>query len=243
MTEGSGPTCRTAAGDAGRPLGRVITIDGPAGAGKSTVARELARRLGYLYVDTGAMYRAVAVAALRRGVAPEDAAAVAALAREADIELEVAGGGTRVLLDGEDVTAEIRNPRVTAIVSQIARIPEVRSQLVLRQRRLAERGGVVLEGRDTGSHVMPEADCKVFLTASFDERVRRRYLELRAQGYDVTVEQVAADISQRDRIDSTRAVSPLTRPEGALEVDSTGLDVDGVVERILAACRGAGCQA
>lgn len=228
-----------AAGGSAAGRGAVITIDGPAGAGKSTVARRVAERLGYLYIDTGAMYRALTLAALRRGLAPDDEDALVRLASEVHIELEPGPGGTRVLLDGEDVTGHIRHPDVNAAVSRVAGIAGVRVQLVNQQRRLAARGGVVLEGRDTGTHVMPTADCKVFLTASFDERVRRRHADLQQQGFDVEVSRVAADIAGRDRSDSTRSVAPLVQPEGAVVIDSTGLTVDEVVARILTACGGA----
>jgi len=227
------------AGGSERRRGAVITIDGPAGAGKSTVARRVAGELGYLYIDTGAMYRALSLAALRRGIAPGDEAALVRLAAAVRIDLEPGPGGTRVLLDGEDVTVAIRHPDVNAIVSQVAGVAGVRAELGRQQQRMAARGGVVLEGRDTGSYIMPSADCKIFLTASFDERVQRRHAELRQQGHAVDLQQVADDIAGRDRSDSTRPVAPLVQPEGAVVIDSTGLTIDEVVARILAACRSA----
>ena len=179
----------------------LVAIDGPAGSGKSTVARTVAGRLGAAYLDTGAMYRSVALAALERGVDPTDGEALAKLAGALDIEV-----GERVLVDGVDATTAIRGPDVTAVVSAVSAHPPVRAEMVRRQRRWAEaHGGGVLEGRDIGSVVFPHADVKVFLTASEEERARRRQRDEDAPD----VKAVAADISRRDTIDSTRAASPL----------------------------------
>jgi 3-phosphoshikimate 1-carboxyvinyltransferase len=205
---------------------RVIAIDGPAGSGKSTVSRALAERLGLEYLDTGAMYRAIAFAAIRRGIDPEDAPAVARLARE--VELEVGERG--VVVDGVDATLEIRGPEVTRSVSTVAANPEVRRELVSRQREWAHlRGGGVLEGRDIGSVVFPDAQLKVYLTASAEARAQRRAKEVA----DLDYETVAADIARRDAVDSNRADSPLVEAEGAVVVDTTGLSVDEVVARVV----------
>ncbi|TMK85433.1 MAG: (d)CMP kinase [Actinobacteria bacterium] len=191
----------------------LVAIDGPAGSGKSTVARTVAGRLGAAYLDTGAMYRSVALAALERGVDPTDGEALAKLAGALDIEV-----GERVLVDGVDATTAIRGPDVTAVVSAVSAHPPVRAEMVRRQRRWAEaHGGGVLEGRDIGSVVFPHADVKVFLTASEEERARRR----------------AADISRRDTIDSTRAASPLRPADDAVVIDTTGRTVDEVVDEVL----------
>lgn len=208
------------------PPVRVIAIDGPAGSGKSTVARRVAARLGLEYLDTGAMYRAVAFEAIRRGVDPDDAPAVAALARQ--MELIVAD---RVLVNGTDATVEIRGPEVTRAVSVVAANPDVRRELVLRQREWAgaRRGGVV-EGRDIGTVVFPEAALKVYLTASEDARAERRSREMLDRQYD----EVAADLARRDRIDSTRAASPLSAATDAVRMDTTELSADEVVEHVLA---------
>jgi cytidylate kinase len=206
---------------------RVIAIDGPVGAGKSTVARAVAARLGLAHLDTGAMYRSVALAALNRGLDPEtmsaeDMARVAAVA-----SLEV---GDRVLLDGEDVTDRLRSPEVGRAVSTVAACPEVRAEMVKRQRAwVAARDGGVLEGRDIGSVVFPDAAVKVFLTASDEERARRR-----------SGDEDAAALARRDRLDSTRATSPLARAPGAVVVDSTGRSVDDVVDEIVALYAAAG---
>jgi cytidylate kinase len=208
----------------------VVAIDGPAGAGKSTVARAVADRLGLAYLDTGAMYRAVALAALRRGVDPAATDEVAEVARTAGIEITTGDGSPRVVVDGADVTGDIRSPEVTRAVSAVAANPAVRGEMVRRQREWASaHQGAVVEGRDIGTVVFPDADLKVFLTATDDERARRRALELVDLGY----EQVAADLARRDRLDSSRAASPLKAADGAVVLDTTGLGVEEVVERIL----------
>jgi cytidylate kinase len=219
---------------------KVIAIDGPAGSGKSTVAKAVAQRLGLPYLDTGAMYRAVAFAALQRGIDPDDVEAVARLAQHVTIEV-----ADRVLVDGTDATIEIRGPEVTRAVSTVAANPEVRVELRRRQREwAAEHGGGVIEGRDIGSVVFPEARLKVFLTADDDERARRRFQEVTDLHYDgtspglaveekTTVEHVAADLARRDHADSTRLVAPLAVAEGATIIDTTGRDVDAVVNDVL----------
>ena len=205
---------------------RVIAIDGPAGSGKSTVARRVAERLGLDYLDTGAMYRAVAFAALRRGVDPEESGAVAQLAES--IELEA---GDTVKVNGIDATIEIRGPEVTRAVSTVAANPDVRKEMVRRQREWAERhdGGVV-EGRDIGSVVFPDAELKVFLTASDEERAKRRSQEVLELDYDT----VAADIARRDHVDATRATSPMQVADDAVVIDTSGLSIDQVVDKVLA---------
>ncbi|HET6812188.1 MAG TPA: (d)CMP kinase [Acidimicrobiales bacterium] len=202
----------------------VVAIDGPGGSGKSTVAREVARRLGWAHLDTGAMYRAVAWAVLRAGIDPADGQAVAALAHRLEIEV-----GERVLVDGADATAGIRSAEVTNAVSVVSAHPEVRTDLVRRQRQwVAAHGGAVVEGRDIGSVVFPHARLKAYLTASEEERARRR-----AQQLAHAPAGVAADLARRDRLDSTRATSPLTVAPGAVVVDTTDKSVDEVVEAIL----------
>src|SRR3990170_3178339 len=214
-------------------MGRVIAIDGPVGAGKSTVARALARRLGYRYVDTGAMYRSVAWAAVQGGILLSDAAAVAGVARDLDIEFVPDGGGQRVLVNGENATEAIRRPEMSEASSIVSAIPAVREAMVALQRRIGESGDVVMEGRDIGTVVFPEAAVKVYLDASLDERARRRFTELRGKGEPVTYEEVRRALEERDRRDSTRAHSPLRVAPGAIVVNSTGMVVDGVVEEIV----------
>jgi len=204
---------------------RVIAIDGPAGSGKSTVAKEVASRLGLDYLDTGAMYRAVAFAAIRRGIDPEDFDRVAELARQVDLEV-----GDSVKVDGADATIEIRSPEVTRAVSVVAANPAVRTELVARQREWASaHGGGVVEGRDIGTVVFPDADVKVYLTADDRERASRRSKEM----LDLQYDQVAADIARRDHADSTRAASPLSVAPDAVVLDTTGLGVDAVVSTVL----------
>lgn len=211
----------------------VIAIDGPAASGKSTTARKVAERLGYLYVDTGAMYRAVTLEVLRRGVDPDDEPAVADIVRTVSIELKPAEGGLRVLLNGADVTRDIRSPEVTRNVSAVSRIRSVREYLVGMQRSLGAQGGVVLEGRDIGTVVFPGADLKVYMIADLPARSKRRAEELRAQGLRVEEENLAEEIHKRDLLDSTRAESPLLKAPGAIEVDTSSMTIDGQVELVV----------
>lgn len=206
----------------------IITIDGPAGAGKSSVARALALRLGFRFLDTGAMYRAVALAALRRGLDWDAPGDLARLARTLDIRLD----GDRVLLDGCDVSEAIRASGVTAVTRYAAGNPEVRGHLVELQRRAAGGDNVVTEGRDQGTVAFPKAECKFFLTASPTERARRRLADLQRQGEPVTLEQVLAAQGRRDREDATRSVGPLTPAADAVEVCTDGLSLDQVVEKL-----------
>ena len=206
----------------------IVTIDGPAGAGKSTVARALARRLGFRYLDTGAMYRAVALAGLRRGVDWDRPAELAQLARELTIEV----AGDRILLDGEDVTEAVRSSEVTAVTRHAADNLEVRAQLVQLQRAAAAGHDVVTEGRDQGSVAFPEAECKIFLTASPEERAQRRLRDLEGQGEAAALDRVLGDLNRRDREDAERPVGALVRPSGAVEVSTDGLGVEQVVDRL-----------
>ena len=206
----------------------IITIDGPAGAGKSTVARALARRLGFRYLDTGAMYRAVALAGLRRQVNWDRPDELAQLASGLKIEL----AGDRILLDGEDVTEAVRTSEVTAVTRYAADNPQVRQHMVKLQRAAASRQNVVTEGRDQGSVVFPDAECKIFLTASLNERASRRLGDLEAQGEAKPVEEVLGDLERRDRQDESRPVGPLVRPPDAVEVNTDGLSIEQVVARL-----------
>lgn len=221
---------------AGRPF--IVAIDGPAGAGKSTVSRRVASRLGFAMVDTGAIYRTVALAATRRGIALDDDAALAVLLPELEIHFSPSpGGGQRVLLGADDVSVEIRTPPISLGASKVSARPVVRAGLLDLQRRLATASGnrgAVLEGRDIGTVVFPDADVKFFLTATPEERARRRHEELVAKGGAHTYEQVLADQRRRDRDDSERAIAPLRPATDAVVVDTSGLPLDAVVERLAA---------
>ncbi|WP_397547675.1 (d)CMP kinase [Rhodothermus marinus] len=214
----------------------IIAIDGPAGAGKSTTARRVAERLGYPYLDTGAMYRALALALLRQDPTLDPERAREALAR---VQLRVAwdNGRLRVFLDSEDVTEAIRTPEVSQAASRISAWPEVRARLLEEQRRIGraweqQYGGVVLDGRDIGTVVFPEAEVKVFLVADPEERARRRQRELAERGQEVPLEQVLAEILQRDAQDQQRAVAPLRKADDAVELDTTSLSIDEQVQRV-----------
>ena len=211
---------------------RVIAIDGPAGAGKSTVAKIVAEKLGYTYIDTGAMYRGVAWKTLRDDKDAPDEAILRAV-QGIDVRLACTESGTRVTVDGTDVTAEIRTPEVTQIVSRVAALGPVREKMVELQRAMAADGAVVMDGRDIGTNVLPNADVKIFLTASVEERARRRYDEMVAKGYAVNFDALKDEIASRDKQDSERAISPLRQAEDAVLLDSTALTIDEVVARIL----------
>ncbi len=215
----------------------VVTIDGPAAAGKSTAARELARRLGFTLIDTGALYRALAWAVKEAGVAADDAPAVGKVLEKTTVDFE----GGRVIVNGRDITAQLRTPELGMLTSRLTRLQVVRDKLTPLQRRLARAGGVVLEGRDTGSVVCPEAEVKFYLDADLDERARRRREELAATGLPADYETVKAEVMQRDRQDMERDLAPLVRPEGALVLDSTALSPEAVVERMLDAVEQARC--
>jgi len=216
----------------------VIAIDGPAASGKSTTAQRVARRLGYLYIDTGAMYRAVTLAVLRRNCDPGDRERVEAIADTVSVELEQSSEGSlTVRLDGEDVSRAIRTPEVTACVSQVSQWPGVRARMVQIQKRIGANGGVVLDGRDIGTVVFPDADVKVFMVADLDARARRRHAELERQGAVATVEGLADQIAARDRTDSSRKHSPLVRAQDAVEIDTSGMTIDEQVERVIALAR------
>ncbi len=216
-----------------------VAIDGPAGAGKSTVARLLAQRLGYSYIDTGALYRAVALAVLRAGIRPEDEQSVTNLVQQLDLRMEPGRPGeqARVLLGGCDVTEELRTPVVTQHVPVIARYPAVRATLLAIMRALGAQGRVVMDGRDIGTVVLPDAEVKVFLTASLEERARRRWIELQRKGYQVDLEHVKATILERDKQDTGRQLAPLKPADEAVIVDTSGRAVTEIVEELVALCR------
>lgn len=227
-----------------RPMGKrlVIAIDGPAASGKSTTAKLVAQRLGYLYVDTGAMYRAMGLKARELGIPLSDAAAVAAMAQNTSIEQRPGPGGAVTYLDGRDVTHEIRTPEASQLASDISTIPAVRRRLVAQQQEMGRRGGVVMEGRDITTVVFPGADVKIYMEASVRERARRRQAELARKGIQARLEEIEDQIRSRDHQDSTRADSPLTRHQGALVIDTTGLSVERQVELVLEAAIRAGAR-
>jgi CMP/dCMP kinase len=211
----------------------IIAIDGPVGSGKSTLARRVADMMGYVYIDTGAMYRAIALKALRRGVSTDDGGDLEALGRDTQIDLRVQSGAQRVLLDGEDVTDAIRSPQVSQAASKVAIVPGVRHVLVAEQRRAGERGGVVMEGRDIGSVVFPDADLKIFLTASPEVRAERRWREHQQKGDAIDLAHTLEEIHERDQRDRERPTSPLVRAPDAVLVDSTAMEPDEVARLVV----------
>lgn len=215
----------------------IIAIDGPSGAGKSTLAKRLARDLGYTYLDTGAMYRALALKILRQGLDLGDATKLAKLVGETEIDLVEREGNLQVLLDGVDVAAVIRTPEVSQMASKASALPVVRRRMLELQRALGQRGSVVAEGRDIGTVIFPQAEVKIYLDASVQERGRRRYEELRAAGRDVTLEETVRELEERDKRDSERDVAPLRKAEDALAIDSSRLSAEAVRELVMRAVK------
>ena len=211
-----------------------IAIDGPAGAGKSTIAKLLAAKLGILYLDTGAMYRAVGLKALNTGVDIADAAAVEKMLADTKIDVKQEEGVQHVYLDGKDVSVDIRENRVSKAASDISAVPCVRYKMVELQREIAAKCDTVLDGRDIGTFVLPNAEHKIFLTASAEERAKRRYAELKTKGSDLTFEQIKDDILKRDYNDSHRALAPLKKADDATEVDTTSMTIEEVTEKLCA---------
>jgi len=214
----------------------VVAIDGPAGAGKSTVAQLAAKELGYTYIDTGAMYRAVAWKVLQQGGEVTDEK-ILAVVPDIDVDLSYENGKTTVRVDGQDVTSEIRTPEVSHIVSKVAALGPVREKMVDLQRKMAERGGVLMDGRDIATNVLPGADVKIYLTASIAERANRRYKELREKGLAVDLADIEHDIAARDKADMEREISPLVQADDATLLDTTGMTIPEVVARIIGMCR------
>ncbi|QXM06049.1 (d)CMP kinase [Crassaminicella indica] len=206
-----------------------IALDGPAGAGKSTIAKIIAKRKNLTYIDTGAMYRAIALKILREGIDIDKEESIQKVLSASSIDLE----GNDIFLDGQLVTEEIRTPKVNNFVSHVARIPLVRMKMVELQRSIAANKNVIMDGRDIGTYVIPNATYKFYLTASIEERAKRRFIELRDKGFDTTIEIVKEEIKNRDKIDIEREFAPLRKAEDAIEIDTTGKSIEDVVEEIL----------
>ncbi|MBQ8699837.1 MAG: (d)CMP kinase [Schwartzia sp.] len=214
---------------------KTVAIDGPAGAGKSTVAKLAAKKLGYIYIDTGAMYRAAAWKMLESGAEPTDENIVG-VAEKLDVSLRFAGDSVRVFADDTDVTETIRTPEVTALVSKVAQLGPVRTKMVQLQRKMAKNGVDVMDGRDIASNVLPNADVKIYLTASIEERALRRWKEMKAKGYEEPMEALKDEIAARDKADSERSISPLVRVPEATLLDTTGMTIEEVVRTVMELC-------
>ena len=218
-------------------MGYSIAIDGPAGAGKSTIARLVAKEKGFIYVDTGAMYRGLAVHFLKKGIQPEDTEKIKEACRDAQVSIGYEEGQQQVYLNGENIISQLRREEVDNMASKSSAIPEVREKLLSLQRDLARRQNVVMDGRDIGTCVLPDADVKVYLTASSRTRAKRRYDELTARGVPCDLEQIEQDIIERDSRDMNREISPLRQAEDAVLVDSSDMTIRQVADAILALCR------
>ena len=218
-------------------MGYNVAIDGPAGAGKSTVAKRVAKELGFIYVDTGAMYRALAVFFLKQGLKPEETEKIAETCKDAQVSIGYADGVQQVYLNGENVTSLLRTEEVGNMASVSSAVKEVRAQLLELQRELARTKDVVMDGRDIGTNILPNADVKVYLTASVETRAKRRYLELQEKGVECNLEDIAHDIEERDTRDMNREIAPLKQAEDAVLVDSSNMSIDEVVEAIKSLCK------
>lgn len=211
----------------------IIAVDGPSGAGKSTASRMIAERMELTYIDTGAMYRAVALKSRNEGVDPEDDAGLGEVARNSDISFKIVAGENRTFLDGSDVSEDIRRPEISMLTSKVSSVPEVRSALVALQRKIGEDGGVIMDGRDIGTVVFPDADIKFFLDADLEERGKRRYLEMSGKRQDLPdISTTTRELAERDRADSERPESPLKRADDAVCIDTTDLSPAEVVEKM-----------
>ena len=218
-------------------MGYNVAIDGPAGAGKSTIAKLVAKEKGYIYVDTGAMYRGLAIHFLNRGIDPEDRDAVAEACRDAEVTIGYEDGVQQIYLNGENVTSMLRTEETGNMASKTSAIPEVREKLLELQRSLAREKDVIMDGRDIGTNILPDADVKIYLTASVETRARRRYDELREKGEDCSLEEISRDIRERDERDMTREIAPLKKADDAVLVDSSDMTIQQVVDEICSHCR------
>lgn len=210
-----------------------VAIDGPSGAGKSTVARAAAARLGYAYVDTGAMYRAIGLAVCRKGISGDDTAGIVAVLPEVQLDIRYEDGAQHILLCGEDVSDAIRTPEIAKYASKVSAVPEVRQFLLETQRDMAKNGNILMDGRDIGTVILPDAPVKIFLTASAEARAQRRYLELHEKGQSITFDEVLHDIQQRDEQDMTRAVAPLKQAADAVLLDTSDISLEQSIEAVL----------
>lgn len=218
-------------------MGYNVAIDGPAGAGKSTIAKLVAKEKGYIYVDTGAMYRGLAIHFLNKGVNPDDREAVAEACRDAEVSIGYEDGVQQIYLNGENVTSMLRTEEVGNMASRTSAIPQVREKLLELQRSLAREKDVIMDGRDIGTNILPDADVKIYLTASVETRAMRRYTELKEKGESCNLEEIARDISVRDERDMTREIAPLKKAEDAILVDSSDMTIPEVVAEICSHCR------
>lgn len=218
-------------------MGYNVAIDGPAGAGKSTIAKLVAKEKGYIYVDTGAMYRALAIHFLKKGITPEDTAGVVDACRDADVSIRYENGAQQVYLNGENVTGMLRTEEVGNMASKTSAVPEVREKLLELQRTLARENDVIMDGRDIGTNILPDADVKIYLTASVETRAKRRYDELKEKGEDCDLDTIAQDIKDRDERDMNRETAPLKKAEDAVLVDSSYMTIPEVVSEICSHCK------
>lgn len=218
-------------------MGYNVAVDGPAGAGKSTIAKLVAKEMGYIYVDTGAMYRGLAIHFLKKGVDPEEKEAVVEACRDAEVTIGYEDGVQQIYLNGENVTGMLRTEEVGNMASRTSAIPEVREKLLELQRSLASEKDVIMDGRDIGTNILPDADVKIYLTASVETRAKRRYDELKEKGESCDLEEIVRDIKARDERDMTRDIAPLKKAEDAVLVDSSDMTIEEVVGRICSLCR------